>query len=209
MPPATPSVEREFMKKSNFSVIAILFVGLALQACGNQNQGYPTGQYLYSNSTGQQTSGGLSPSAPQTPASTLQQQCASSPNVLNPAQPSDVTRAYRVCNASRVGGAQTGIAVFPEDRQNKQVCLFPLQQSYSGQLYPIVINAYAQPSQRYAVQCVSIPGTGATLSFGSTYVNAGYIVDAAQASTFSTCLAQGNAEQCALSVGIRVSRGNW
>lgn len=193
------------MKAYNLRSVAIAAVltasSVVLSACGPNNRSYNGAQFANQvpTSTTQTSSSG----------STMAQRCSSMPNVVGSGFSASVDREYRVCKGSVIGSPATSIALFPEDAATKQVCVFPVQVAY-GQTAVYVVNPYAAPINRYAVQCGVISGTGSILNFSSlTNMNGAYLVNYADAGNFAQCLATGNVTACAANYGIGYSVGYW
>lgn len=175
--------------------------GLVLQACGPMQATTNPFAGVGTNANGVQTS--TSGNATQ-----LMQQCQPQANVVNNPNSPSASASFRVCSATKLGGAPTSLAVFPEDRANKQVCVFPARMTFGGWGgLPIAQNTFAAPAQRYASQCVTVSGTGSALSFSGIDHNAVFIVPYAQAATFANCAATGNIDYCASQSGVQYSYG--
>lgn len=171
------------MKNLN-AVLSVLVLSVVSTACGNiQNQGLNTNSY----------------SSTATIATSVQEQCSTSPNVVGQGYNNALQNQYRVCASSTSTATANSIQIFAEDQVSRNVVIYPVR---------IVGNQIAiYPS--YA-QSVTLRTSGTQVSFGALAANAVYVVDSVAAARFNTCISysasgNGSMSACASSQNISLN----
>jgi hypothetical protein len=188
-------MKRVYMKILN--ILAIVGAAFIATACGNINsptENFRTSSYGLTSDAGS-TNPYLSPA----------QQCSETPNVVSSVYQYANGTQYRACKGATNGAMN--VKIFTFDNSTKSICMFPVQVVTGSTPTPFVVSPNSPAQSRYAMQCTTATGNGATLSFGSLPVAGVYVVDSANAGTFAQCLAYGDVDSCSSASGFTYSFG--
>ncbi len=178
-------------------ILSVLGLAIIASACGNIKQGTDN---LTTSNFGQYTDPGSA-----NPYLTAAQTCSENPNITSTQYPYASQTQYRACKG--MSNNVLNVKIFTADSTAKNVCIFPVQVNGTTAT-PFIINPNAPAQARFAVQCVSVNGSGSTVSFGILPVNGIFVVDQANASMFATCLTYGDVKTCSANSGFTYSSGN-